>query len=145
MKIGTSYSRCVRDIIENKVSINDVLVIVARTDFDPEDDTQWKGIWHGYAGDGTGGSVWSHPEWYGFDDREQEFRDLSIKLKKAGKLHQPRQFGAFPPRLNEYWYDLVLTSTVQESNPAAKEAWDNYKIVSKLTAPSKPIAVDDDF
>jgi hypothetical protein len=145
MKIGTSYSRCVRDIVTGKVSFDDVVVIVARTDFDPENDTQWQGIWHGYAGDRTLGSIWSHPEWYEYSEREQEFRDMSIKLKKAGKLHQPRQFGAFPPRMNEYWYDLVLTSTVQESNPAAKEAWDNYKIVSKLTAPSKHTEVDNDF
>ena len=40
MKIGLSYSRCVRDIVEGKVDIADVLVIIARTDFDPRDDAQ---------------------------------------------------------------------------------------------------------
>lgn len=39
MKVGTSLSRCVRDIYEDVVDIDDVLVIVARTDFDPENDT----------------------------------------------------------------------------------------------------------
>ena len=32
MKIGLSYSRCIRDIVEGKVDINDVLVIISRTD-----------------------------------------------------------------------------------------------------------------
>ena len=32
MKIGLSYSRCVRDIVEGRVDIDDVLVIIARTD-----------------------------------------------------------------------------------------------------------------
>ncbi len=34
MKIGLSYSRCVRDIVDGRVDIDDVLIIIARTDFD---------------------------------------------------------------------------------------------------------------
>ena len=41
MKIGLSYSRCVRDIVDGTVDIEDVLLIIARTDFDPHDDDQW--------------------------------------------------------------------------------------------------------
>ena len=44
MKIGLSYSRCVRDIVEGKVDIADVLVIIARTDFDPNNDEQWQDV-----------------------------------------------------------------------------------------------------
>ena len=47
MKIGLSYSRCVRDIVDGTVDIDDVLVLITRTDFDPRDDTQWQGIWKG--------------------------------------------------------------------------------------------------
>jgi hypothetical protein len=132
MKIGTSLSRCVRDIFEGKIDIDDVLVVIARTDFDPENDKHWTGIWKGYAGDGSG-SVWSHPEWYGFSEHEQKFRDICINLKKRGKLHQPRQYGAFPPRLNEYWYDVILTADVVDNNPAAKKAWENYKLIAGLS------------
>jgi hypothetical protein len=132
MKLGTSYSRCLRDIVNGVVQFDDVMIIIARTDFDPENDTQWQGIWHGYAGDGTLGGPRIHPEWHEYNEREQEFRDMSIKLKKAGKLHQPRQFGAFPSRLNEYWYDLVLTSDTLAQNPAAKKAFENYKLIAGL-------------
>ena len=38
MKVGLSYSRCVRDIIDGKVDYDDVLVIIARTNFDPHND-----------------------------------------------------------------------------------------------------------
>lgn len=131
MKVGTSYSRCVRDIVDNVVDIDDVMVIVTRTDFDPEDDKHWKGIWKGYAGDGVGG-MWSNPEWYDYQGREQEFRDVSIQLKKAGKLHQPRQFGAMPRRMPEYWYDLVLTVDTLQNNPAAKKAFENYQFIAGL-------------
>ena len=39
MKIGLSLSRCMRDILEERVDIKDVLVIVARTDVDPYNDS----------------------------------------------------------------------------------------------------------
>ena len=58
MKIGLSFSRCVRDIVDGVVDIDDVLVVIARTDFDPTDDTQWRSIWNGYGGGHTGGRRW---------------------------------------------------------------------------------------
>lgn len=134
MKVGTSLSRCVRDIYEGTVDIYDVLVIVARTDFDPEDDAHWKQIWDGYAGGNGGGSLYSQPEWSNIPaEHEQAVRDICVKLKKQGKLHQPRQYGAHPPRLNHYWYDVVLSDDVVQSNPAAKKAWDNYKMIAGLS------------
>ena len=35
MKVGLSLSRCVKDIVLGKVMYEDVLVVIARTDFDP--------------------------------------------------------------------------------------------------------------
>ena len=134
MKVGTSLSRCVRDIYEGNVDIYDVLVVVARTDFDPENNSQWASIWQGYAGGSGGGSMWSAPEWASIPaEDEQAVRDICIKLKKMGKLHQPRQFGAHPSRLEHYWYDVILTDDVVQSNPAAKKAWDNYKTIAGLS------------
>lgn len=131
MRVGTSLSRCVRDIYESTVDIDDVLVVVARTDFDPEDDTHWKSIWEGYSGVSYSSSM---PEWNSIPtEDEQAVRDICIKLKKMGKLHQPRQYGAYPLRLDHYWYDVILSDEVVDSNPAAKKAWDNYKIIAGLS------------
>lgn len=133
MKLGTSLSRCVRDIYEGKVDINDVMVIVARTDFDPEDDKHWASIWRGYSGGGQSFGAFSAPEWHSIPaEDEQAVRDICTNLKKLGKLHQPRQFGAHPPRLNDYWYDVVLTPENLNSNPAAKKAWESYKTFAGL-------------
>lgn len=131
MKIGLSYSRCVRDIVEGKVDIHDVLVIISRTDFDPHNDEQWSGIWRGY----NGGSILNmNMEWakYGPED-EQKFRDISCELWSSGKLHQPRQFGAHPRRRPEYWLETCLPSDELERNLAAKEAWDNFQLIAGLT------------
>jgi hypothetical protein len=134
MKVGTSLSRCVKDIYEGVVDIDNVLVIVARTDFDPADNKQWTSIWEGYAGGNSLGSMNSNPEWYSIPaEDEQAVRDICISLKNEGKLHQPRKFGARPQRMAQYWYDMILTEDVVDSTPAAKKAWDNYKMIAGLS------------
>ena len=133
MKIGLSYSRCIRDIVEGKVNIHDVLVVIARTDFDPRIDDQWKGIWLGYGG-GTNNSSWANPEWYGFkDEDEDQFRSVSIELWESGKLHQPRKFGAHPSRLPYYWLEVGLQTEDVDSNPALKKAWEQFQILAGLS------------
>jgi len=137
MKIGLSYSRCVLDIVEGRVDIDDVLVIIARTDFDPHDDDQWRGIWIGYGG-GTENAYQhnmfsqSNPEWAGYHDEDQ-FRSVSIELWEQGKFHQPRKFGAHPRRRPEIWLEAVLPSSELENNQAAKKAWDTFQTIAGLT------------
>ena len=132
MKIGLSYSRCVLDIVEERVDIEDVLVIITRTDFDPRDDDQWEGIWSGYCFGGMSRAEWGH---YDFNSKEDEdkFRSVSIMLWEDGKLHQPRKFGAHPSRRPEIWLEAVLPSSELENNKAAKKAWDTFQTVAGLT------------
>ena len=130
MKIGLSYSRCVRDIVDGVVDIADVLVIISRTDFDPHDNEQWQGIWQGYHQRGG----WSQPEWGHYaEEDEDRFRSVSIELWETGKLHQPRKFGAHPSRRPEIWLEAVLPSSELKKNPAAKIAWDKFQTVAGLT------------
>ncbi len=139
MKIGLSYSRCIRDIVEGKVDLEDVLVIVARTDFDPHDDKQWKGIWQGYDGGSDGNMMrgffgGSHPEWAGYTDEDEDlFRSATIELWEQGKFHQPRKFGAHPRRMPYYWLETVLPSDELERNPAAKMAWEKFQTIAGLS------------
>jgi hypothetical protein len=129
MKIGLSYSRCVRDIIDGVVDINDVLVLITRTDFDPHSDEQWNQIWAGYRMR----SGWSNPEWANYSDEDEDrFRSVSIELWETGRLHQPRKFGANPQRRPEIWLEAVLPSSELEENPAAKDAWDRFQTVAGL-------------
>jgi hypothetical protein len=137
MKIGLSYSRCVRDIVDGVVDIADVLVLITRTDFDPHDDEQWHGIWIGYGGGTdngytTGFFSQSNPEWAGYMD-EDRFRSVSIELWETGKLHQPRKFGTKPARRPEIWLETVLPDSELESRPAVKEAWDQFQTLAGLT------------
>ena len=138
MKIGLSYSRCVRDIVEGKVDIADVLVVIARTDFDPQDDKQWEGIWQGYHTR----SGWSNPEWAHYPpEDEDKFRSVSIELWESGKLHQPRQFGAHPSRLPYYWLETFLPDNELDRNPAAKLAFEKFQMIAGL-ASGKPLKTE---
>lgn len=135
MKIGLSYSRCVRDIVDGKVNIDDVLVLITRTDFDPRDDKQWQSIWQGYGGgNGGAGSIWSMPEWGNYaPEDEDRFRSVSIELYENGKLHQPRQFGAHPRRMPYYWLETFLPDNELDNNPAAKKAFEKFQMIAGLT------------
>ena len=141
MKIGLSYNRCVRDIVEGTVPFEDVLVIITRTDFDPENDDQWRGIWAGYC---RGSYLNMNMEWsdYDYENKEHEklFRDVSIELKLAGKLHQPRQYGAHPRRLPYIWLDTILPSEELDKNPGVKAAWNKFQTLAALSS----VHVDED-
>ena len=135
MKIGLSYSRCVRDIVDGRVDINDVLVIVARTDFDPHNDAQWSAIWAGYGGGQTFGNPFGNLEWMDYPaEDEAKFRSITIELHNTGRMHQPRQFGAHPHRLPYYWLESVLPSEELEQRPAVKEAWDRFQVLAGLSS-----------
>mgnify|MGYP003345994190 FL=1 len=131
MKIGLSYSRCVRDIVDGTVPIDDVLVVISRTDFDPRDDEQWSGIWSGYH-DSYG---MSRPEWRNYPQEDEgKFRNVSVELWETGRLHQPRQFGHHPRRMPYYWLETVLPESELESRPAVKEAWDQFQVIAGLAS-----------
>ena len=140
MKIGLSYSRCILDIVEGRVDMDDVLVLITRTDFDPRDDKQWTGIWQGYTLGGL-----SNPEWADYDlnnkDHEDKFRSVSIMLWEDGKMHQPRQFGAHPRRRPEIWLEAVLPNSELENNPTAKLAWEKFQTIASLSS----VKLDDKY
>mgnify|MGYP000745180935 CR=1 FL=1 len=76
MKVGLSFSRCIRDIVEARVEFDDVLVIVSRTDFDPHNDRHWEGIWNGYRYGGL-----SNPEWAGAEPTLSEMKKTGLILQ----------------------------------------------------------------
>lgn len=140
MKIGLSYSRCILDIVEERVDIEDVLVIISRTDFDPRDDSQWASIWEGYCYGGMSRAEWGDYDYNSKED-EDKFRTVSIMLWEDGKLHQPRKFGAYPRRLPYYWVETFLPDDELDRNPAAKKAFEKFQIVAGLIN-AKPLETD---
>ena len=122
MKIGLSLSRCIRDIVEGRVNIDDVLVLITRTDFDPTVQAQWDSIWVGYQS--------LNPEWVGLD--HDTVYKVIMQLWNTGRVHQPRKFGAHPSRRREFWLETVLPDSEMQNNVAAKAAWDQFQVIAGL-------------
>lgn len=120
MKIGFSYSRCALDILEERVEIDDVEVIISRTLFDPENDTQWQSIWDGYQ---ILNPVWAHLK----PEQEQPMRDLTLFLDKTGRLFQPRKKGARQASRPYHWLELTATEEERNQNELAKRLWEKYQ------------------
>jgi len=133
MKVGLSFSRCLRDIVEARVDFNDVLIIIARTDFDPHNDEHWRGIWEGYRYGGLSNAEWADAEDdTGVTNVEEIYRNVATQLYDNGKLHQPRQFGKHPSRMPYYWLECVVPEDELSSNPTALKAWEKYKVLAGL-------------
>ena len=125
MKIGLSLSRCVKDIVEGHVDPEDVLVLVTGTQFDPTLDDQWDNIWYAYAID--------YSIWLDFRDREDEVRAAVLQLWHDGKIHQPRKFGSAPRSPVYHWREVILMDEELDQNPAARMAWEKFKMIAELT------------
>jgi hypothetical protein len=129
MKIGMSFSRCIRDIVQGTVDINDVLIVISGTDLDPRDDRQWHNVWQGYR-ERNG---WSPPEWTVFEDSdEDQVRSVAIELYETGRLHQPRQYG-HRTKSRHTWLDTIVLPVEMQHNPAVLHAWQQFQIVAGLT------------
>jgi len=125
MKIGYSLSRCIRDIVEGVVDPEDVQVLITGTHFDPTLDDQWDNIWHGYA--------FEHAIWGGLRHREDEVRAATLQLWYDGKIHQPRKFGADRRSPSYHWREIVLMDKELDQNPAARMAWEKFKMIAELS------------
>ena len=92
MKIGLSLSRCMRDIVEARVDYDEVLVIISRTDFDPHNDANWKGIWQGYRYGGLSNAEWADAEPNATDEEASEIYQES-EYSCIGYQEREKTFG----------------------------------------------------
>lgn len=126
MKIGFSFSRCIRDIIDGKVDKDDVICIIARTNFDPHNEQHWKQIWEGYTYGGL-----SYAEWANHSEQEDEFYALVLDLYNNGIIHQPRQYeNGSPRKMNEHWYELNVRPV--DMSPGVKNAYEKYRLLAGI-------------
>lgn len=131
MKIGFSLSRCLSDIVLGYVPLEDVLLIIARTNM-PDEETLTRGIGE-YARMGYFESTEG--------DRPRVYDPLEAAriLFKNGRLFQPRTLGLGSPFVpsDEYvWMDLFPTN-VHDAHHAeqVQKAWGAYRMALKLTLP----------
>jgi hypothetical protein len=117
MKIGFSFGRCIRDIVNGDVDYNDVAWIISGTALRDEEAVKWCIDEYMYRNDYLVGL-----------DRDQ-CTDVGLRLFNEGKVFQPRlqNIRAFHIPEGALWADLFPTSL--SDNSAAKSAWDAYRFM----------------
>ena len=134
MYIGTSLGRCLRDILMDEVSEQDVLLIITRTQ--TKDYDSFLGVVKMYYEDGNAYST--NPREYDIAVKPwEEVEALASKLYKSGKIHQPRNFALLgnqfihPDLSDDVWVEVSPKN--RNTTPAAVQAYEQYKLLDSLT------------
>lgn len=121
MKIGFSLGRCVRDIVNGEVSIDDVAFLITATYIKTEDHLD--NVIYTYMGE---------PGYLlGLD--YNKCKEVAHLLWDSNRILQPRAQGmhrhAQPE--NSIWVDMFPTEL--SSNESVKKAWDAYRFMLHMT------------
>ena len=121
MKIGFSFGRCIRDIVNGDVSIDDVAFLITATnikDLDHLDNVI---------------SVYMTEPGYLLGLDHDSCKEVAHLLWSSNRVLQPRAQGmhrhAQPE--NSIWVDMFPTEC--SDNSAVKTAWDNYRFMLHMT------------
>ena len=134
MYIGTSLGRCLRSILMDEVSEDDVLLLITRTN--SKDYEAFLTIVKQYYEDGN----WSshRPEDYDLAVKPwEEVEALASRLYKSGKIHQPRNFALLgsqfihPDLSDDVWVEVSPKN--RNTTPAVVQAYEQYKLLDALT------------
>jgi len=134
MYIGTSLGRCLRSILLDEVSEDDVLLLITRTQ--TKDYEAFLTIVKQYYEDGN----WSshRPEDYDLAVKPwEEVEALANRLYKSGKIHQPRNFALLgsqfihPDLSDDVWVEVSPKN--RNTTPAVVQAYEQYKLLDSLT------------
>ena len=121
MKIGFSYGRCVRDIVNGEVSIDDVAFIIAATAIRDVEQL---------------GRVIDHyllREEYLYKLDKDKCHEVALELWNQNKILQPRLQGLHRHKqpADSIWVDIY--ATVSSDNETVKKAWDAYRFMLHMT------------
>lgn len=118
MKIGFSLGRCIRDIVKENVSIDDVAFIIAATNIYSKE--QLKHIIEDYM---------YRDDDYLYGLNEEQCQAVALDLWTSNRILQPRRQGMHRHRQpeNAVWVDMF--PTVASESAAVKTAWDTYRFM----------------
>ena len=117
-RIGHSVSRCVNDVLAGKVDDRDIELVIGATRFDPN-PAGVQLIITAYVREGT----WNEAD-------RPRITEILTGWIDTGRLHQPRNTGAYAGRSYNTWTWSVPTP--ENMTPSAKEAWDSFLTISAL-------------
>jgi len=117
MKIGFSLGRCIRDIVNGDVNIDDVAFLITATHV--REVTQLENVIHNYMGE---------PGYLlGLD--YDKCKEVARQLWDTNRILQPRAQGLRRHKQpeNSIWVDIF--PTIASDNEGVKKAWDAYRFM----------------
>lgn len=121
MKIGFSLGRCIRDIVNGDISIEDVAFIITATNIREREDLEFVIL-----------AYESEPEYlYGLD--HEQCMEVAYQLWDTNRLLQPRRQGLHRHKqpASSVWVDMFPTEL--SNNEGVKKAWDAYRFMIHMT------------
>ena len=121
MKVGFSLGRCIRDIVNDIVTYDDVAFIISGTALRDEDAI--KACVEQY--------MWRNDYLSGLD--QDQCTEIALRLYTEGKVFQPRlqDIRAFRIPEGAVWADLFPTNV--SDRDAVKKAWEAYRFMLHMT------------
>ena len=115
MKIGFSFGRCIRDIVNGEIELADVAFIIASTAIRDKEHMKYV--------------IAAYMDRDGYLDgmEHSDCQEVAEQLWDSNKVLQPRLQGIqrhMQPE-NAVWVDLFPTAA--SNNAAVKTAWNNYR------------------
>ena len=141
MYIGTSLGGCLKSLMANEVSEDEVMFIVTRT-LCPNFETYMLVV-EQYYSEGN-----PYPRTSGLNSLDTydftEVKNLATRLYFSGRIHQPRVFDEEGRKAgHHYYYDhpaklgnglwMQVVPTNDNTNSAVVEAYEKYKMLDNLT------------
>jgi hypothetical protein len=123
LRVGLSFGRCIRDIVEGKIDADEVLIVISRTRIENWD--QVVGVIDAYL---------REPDYLAGLDRDACI-ETAYFLWNEGRIHQPRLYGFSPHRSPEdaVWMDVIPSGKLND-NPLVRDAWDAYRVAVAMAA-----------
>lgn len=121
MKIGFSLGRCVRDIVNGEVSIDDVAFLITATSIHTTDQLS-QVI-----------QMYTYEDGYLLGLDEADCQKVALELWNTNRLLQPRKQGLHRHKQPEdsIWVDIFPTKL--SNNESVKTAWDSYRFMLHMT------------
>jgi hypothetical protein len=131
MKIGFSLGRCVRDIVNGKLSVDDVAFIIAATRIQDKSGLDWVIEEYGIV-----------PEYLRDCDIDKA-KEVAHVLWDTGRILQPRLQGVYRHKQPEgsIWVDIFPTAL--SDSDAVKRAWDGYRFMLHMVENVDTEAIED--
>jgi hypothetical protein len=117
MKIGFSLGRCIRDIVNGDVDIEDVAFLITATSV--QDEQRLENVIYQYM----------HEPTYLAGLDYEKCKEVALHLWLNNKILQPRRQGMHRHKQPEdsIWVDIFPTSL--SNNESVKTAWEKYRFM----------------